>query len=418
MIKLMTNSFLKEFQDRGYFYQCTNLEALKELSDTQKITAYIGFDCTAKSLHVGNMMQIMILRLLQKHGHKPIIIVGGTTTKIGDPTGKDEMRKFLSDEDIAENMRGIKECLAKFIKFGDGPTDAIMLNNSDWLEKLNYIDFLRNYGRFISVNRMLSQDSIKNRLDREQNLTFLEFNYMLFQAYDYLHLNKQNNCALQIGGSDQWSNIISGVDLVRRVNNKEVFGLTTPLLTTSSGIKMGKSVGGAVWIHENMLSPYEYFQYWRNTEDPDVEKFSRLFAEYNNDEQQEFNALVRGNINEAKKKLAHRLTELCHGLSAADEALSTAISVFEQGGSLEGLPEHQIDKTTLENGIAAYELIAECGLSDSKSEARKLIRGGGARINDEKIEDENKVITLSDLNSEGSIKLSAGKKKHLLVKPH
>ncbi|MCC2647148.1 MAG: tyrosyl-tRNA synthetase [Rickettsiaceae bacterium] len=412
----MTKSFIKEFQDRGYFYQCTNLEALSEISSKQNITAYIGFDCTARSLHVGNLMQIMILRLLQRYGHKPIIIIGDTTTKIGDPTGKDEMRKILSDEDLKLNMQGIKECLAKFIKFGDGPSDAIMLTNSDWLEKLNYIDFLRNFGRLISVNRMLSQESVKFRLEREQNLSFLEFNYMLFQGYDFYHLNKYYNCALQIGGSDQWGNIISGVELTRKASNKEVFGLTTPLLTTSSGMKMGKSVGGAVWIHENMLSPYEYFQYWRNIEDPDVIKFSKLFAEYNDVEQQEFNLLAEQNINEAKKQLAHRLTGLCHGMSAADEARETAIRVFEQGGTSDGLPEHIINRSMLEKGITAYELFAEAGLSESKSEARKLIRGGGAKINDIKIEDENQLITSKNLNSEGGIKLSAGKKRHILVK--
>jgi tyrosyl-tRNA synthetase len=412
----MANSFIKEFQDRGYFYQCTNLETLSALSSNQKIAAYIGFDCTARSLHVGNLMQVMILRLLQKHGHKPIVIIGGTTTKIGDPTGKDEMRKMLTDADIAANMQGIKECLAKFIKFGDGPSDAIIINNSDWLEKLKYVDFLRDFGRLISVNKMLTQDSVKLRLEREQNLTFLEFNYMLFQAYDFYHLNKHYNCVLQIGGSDQWGNIISGVELTRKTSNKEVFGLTTPLLTTSSGTKMGKSVGGAVWIHEQMLSPYEYFQYWRNIEDPDVVKFSKLFAEYCENEQAEFNSLAQKNINEAKKRLAHRLTELCHGIEAAEEALSTAIRVFEQGEISDGLPEHLIENILLVNGIAAYELIALTGLSDSKSEARKLIRGGGAKINDAKIEDENLLITTQYLSDEGSIKLSAGKKRHILVK--
>jgi tyrosyl-tRNA synthetase len=411
----MTKSFIKEFQDRGYFYQCTNLDALSEISSKHNITAYIGFDCTARSLHVGNLMQIMILRLLQRHGHKPIIIIGDTTTKIGDPTGKDEMRKILPDEDLKLNMQGIKECLAKFIKFGDGPSDAVMLTNSDWLEKLNYIDFLRNFGRMISVNRMLSQESVKLRLEREQNLSFLEFNYMLFQGYDFYHLNKHHNCILQIGGSDQWGNIISGVEITKKASNKEVFGLTTPLLTTSSGTKMGKSVGGAVWIHENMLSPYEYFQYWRNIEDPDVIKFSKLFAEYSDTEQQKFNLLAEQKINEAKKQLAHRLTELCHGLSTAEEARKTATQVFEQGGIAEGLPEHFLDIALLQKGITAYELFAETELSDSKSEARKLIRGGGAKINDIKIDDENQLITSNDLQND-ALKLSAGKKRHILVK--
>ncbi len=412
----MFDNFLKEFENRGYLYQGTNLEGLATISSKQSIAAYIGFDCTARSLHVGNLMQVMILRLLQKHGHKPIIIIGGATTRIGDPTGKDEMRKMLSDEEIAQNIKGIQECLAKFIKFGSNPTDAIILNNSEWLEKLNYIEFLRDYGRHFSVNRMLSQDSVRLRLEREQNLSFLEFNYMLIQAYDFMHLNKNHNCILQIGGSDQWGNIVSGTELIRKAAGKEAFGLTTPLLTTSSGVKMGKSIGGAVWIHQDLLSPYDYFQYWRNTEDPDVVKFSKLYAEYNQAEQVKFEMLAKEDINEAKKQLAHRLTELCHGKESANAALVTAVKVFEEGGKLEGLPEYYVTNEKLAQGIPAYEIFAESALAPSKSEARKLIRGGGAKINDIKIDDENKLVNLGNITPEGYIKLSAGKKKHILVK--
>lgn len=409
-------TFLKEFKDRGYFYQCTAEDELNAIASKKSIAFYIGFDCTAKSLHVGNLMQIMIIRLLQKYGHKPIIIVGGATTKIGDPSGKDEMRKMLTDDDINDNIQGIKKSLSKFIKFGEDENDAIMVNNSSWLESLGYIDFLREYGREFSINRMLTMDSVKLRLDREQPLTFLEFNYMLLQSYDFMHLAKNFECKLQLGGSDQWGNIVMGADLVRRKLAKEAFGLTTPLLTTSSGAKMGKSVGGAIWINEDMLSPYDYYQYWRNTEDPDVVKFSKLYAEFNEDEQKEFENIVSANINEGKKKLAYRLTELCHGEEEAKLAMETAIKVFEQGAAGDALPEFIIDKSILDNGFAAYDLFKQAGLADSNSEARKLIRGGGAKINNEKIEDENLVINTSFSDFDNNIKLSAGKKRHVLVK--
>ena len=273
-------TFLEEFKKRGYFYQCTNEEGLLEKMQNQKIVVYLGFDCTAASLHVGNLMQVMILRLLQQHGHKPIVLIGGATTKIGDPTGKEEARKYLSDDDIASNIAGIKKSLAKFLRFGDGASDALLLNNSNWLETIGYIEFLRSMGRMFSVNRMLSMDSIRLRLELEQSLTFLEFNYMLLQAYDFYYLNKEFNCDLQLGGSDQWGNIVTGVDLVRKVNAKEAFGLTTPLLTTASGVKMGKSLSGAVWLNEEQLTPYDYYQYWRNTEDAVVLKFAILYCEF------------------------------------------------------------------------------------------------------------------------------------------
>jgi len=331
-------TFFSEFKKRGYFYQCTNENTLEQKMQDQKIAAYIGFDCTAKSLHVGNLMQVMILRLLQQHGHKPIVLIGGATTKIGDPTGKEEARKYLSDQEIESNIAGIKESLSKFIKFGDGPTDAIMLNNSEWLENIGYIEFLRTMGKMFSINRMLTMDSVRLRLEREQSLTFLEFNYMLLQAYDFYYLNKEFNCDLQLGGSDQWGNIVTGVDLVRKVNGNESFGLTTPLLTTASGSKMGKSVSGAVWLNEEQLSPYDYYQYWRNTEDADVVKFARLYCEFSDEEAKSFDVMAEENINEAKKKLAHVVTSLCHGQAKADAAQETAIAVFEKGHVGNDLP--------------------------------------------------------------------------------
>lgn len=408
-------SFIEEFKNRGYFYQCTNEESLKEKMSSGKIAAYVGFDCTAKSLHVGNLMQIMILRLLQKQGHKPIILIGGATTKIGDPTGKDETRKYLSDEQIEENIAGIKKSLSKFIKFGSGDSDAIMVNNSDWLENIGYIDFLRNMGRMFSVNRMLTMDSVKLRLEREQSLTFLEFNYMLLQAYDFYHLNKEFSCDLQLGGSDQWGNIVTGVELVRKVNKAEVFGLTTPLLTTASGVKMGKSVGGAVWLNEEELSPYDYYQYWRNTEDADVIKFAKLYCEFSSKELEEFTELAKNNINEAKKKLAYTVTALCHGKDKADIALETAVKLFEKGQISDDLPTFEIPTDKIEQGILCYDLFYECKLVSSKKEGRRLILGKGARVNDVQILDEKQVIN-SEHAKDGIIKLSSGKKKHILIK--
>ncbi|RTK92121.1 MAG: tyrosine--tRNA ligase [Rickettsiales bacterium] len=408
-------TFLEEFKKRGYFHQCTNEEVLEKELRTKKITAYIGFDCTAKSLHVGNLMQIMILRLLQQHGHKPIILVGGATTKIGDPTGKEEARKFLSDEDIFDNMQGIKKSLSKYIKFGDGPSDAIMLNNSDWLEQIGYIEFLRKVGKNFSVNRMLTMDSVKLRLEREQSLTFLEFNYMLLQAYDFYYLNTQHDCSLQLGGSDQWGNIIMGVDLVRKMNSKESFGLTTPLLTTSSGAKMGKSVNGAVWINEEQLSPYDFYQFWRNTEDNDVLKFAKLYCEFEEDKLNHFIATVDSNINEAKKIMAYEITKLCHGTGKADQALETAINVFEKGNIGDDLPVVVLDLAIIKQGIAACNLIFEAGLTSSKGEARRLIRGGGVKINDNVIQIEDIIIDDSFI-IDNLIKISLGKKKHVLVK--
>lgn len=408
-------TFFEEFKKRGYFYQCTNENALEDKMNKQKIVAYIGFDCTAKSLHVGNLMQVMILRLLQQYGHKPIVLIGGATTKIGDPTGKEEARKYLSDDDISSNIAGIKESLSKFIKFGDGPSDAVMMNNSDWLESIGYIEFLRDMGRMFSVNRMLTMDSVRLRLDREQSLTFLEFNYMLLQAYDFYYLNREHGCDLQLGGSDQWGNIVTGVDLVRKVNRNESFGLTTPLLTTASGVKMGKSISGAVWLNEDQLSVYDYYQYWRNTEDADVVKFSKLYCEFSEEELLNFEKLAAENINEAKKNLAYRVTQLCHGEEKAQKAMETAIKVFEQGDVGDDLPSIIIDASRLENGVPCIDLFLEIGLTSSKGESRRLIRGKGAKINDIHVDDENMMLDTSYL-VDGTIKLSAGKKKHALVK--
>jgi len=408
-------TFIEEFKKNGYFYQCTNIEALEKKMAQEKIVAYVGFDCTAESLHVGNLMQIMILRLLQNHGHKPIILIGGGTTKIGDPTGKEEARKYLTDENISKNMTGIKKSLSKFIRFGDGASDAIMLNNADWLDQIGYIEFLREYGRNFSVNRMLTMDSVKTRLEREQSLSFLEFNYMLLQAFDFYHLNKTQNCSLQLGGSDQWGNIVTGVELIRKMGKKESFGLTTPLLTTSSGAKMGKSISGAVWINEEHLSPYDYYQYWRNTEDADVNKFAKLYCEFSVQEEEEFESLINKNINEAKKKLAYRVTELCHGQEKAQEAMETAIKVFEQGLISDNLPSVQIDEEILSQGIMCIDLLCNAGITASKGEARRLIRGMGVKINDILVQDENLIINLSYLKDR-AIKLSSGKKKHILVK--
>lgn len=408
--------FITDFIKRGYHYQCTDLEKLREKSKKEKIAAYVGFDCTAKSLHVGNLMQIMILRLMQQYGHKPIVIVGGATTKLGDPTGKDEIRKILSEKELEANKAGIKKSLSKFIQFGDKENDAIILDNSQWLDNMGYMEFLGGFGRLISVNRMLTMESAKARLEKNNSLSFLEFNYMLLQAYDFTYLNKHHNCILQIGGSDQWGNIIMGVDLAHKVNSSEVFGITTPLLTTSSGVKMGKSLNGAVWINEDMLSAYDYFQFWRNTEDPDVLKFAKLYSEWSDEELSAFEDTILSNINIAKRNLAHRLTSLCHGIEAADNALNTARKVFEEGGIGDNLPVFYISSEELSKGITASELLFAASLTTSKSEAKKLIRGCGARLNDVKIEDENTEISNNDITKDGYIKLSCGKKRHILVK--
>lgn len=406
--------FLQEFKNKGYFFQCTNESVLDEKFNKEKVTAYIGFDATAESLHAGSLMQIMILRLLQKYGHKPIVLIGGATTKIGDPSFKSSMRKMLSPKQIEQNIAGIKKSLSKFIKFGDGPSDALLLNNDDWLSKLNYLEFLQEYGSLFSVNKMLTLESVKQRLGREQSLSFLEFNYMLLQAYDFYYLNKHHNCNLQLGGSDQWGNITMGTDLARRLNSNECFGLTTPLLVTSSGAKMGKSEQGAVWLNEDMLSPYEYFQYWRNVEDADVIRFAKLFCEYDQKGMDNFESLARADINEAKKQLAFELTLLCHGEDNAERAKQTAIEVFEKGGLDCNLPTIEIGSDSLQESSALLDLIVKADLAESKSAARRLIKGNAVRINDQLLQDE--YYNFEDILNNKEFKLSAGKKRHILVK--
>jgi tyrosyl-tRNA synthetase len=412
----LKSDFLRELSCRGFIHQCTDSGNLDALAAKGPIPAYIGFDCTADSLHVGSLVQIMMLRFLQKAGHKPIVLMGGGTSKVGDPSGKDDARRLLTSEDIERNMQGIKAIFAQFLTFGGGPSDAIMVNNADWLEQLNYIDFLRDYGRHFSVNRMLGFDSVKLRLDREQPLSFLEFNYMVLQAYDFLELNRRHDCVLQMGGSDQWGNIVNGVDLTRRVDQKTVYGLTTPLLTTSSGAKMGKTADGAIWLNEDRLSSYDYWQFWRNTEDADVGRFLRLFTELPEDEILRLERLEGAGVNEAKKILADKATALCRGADQAEKAMETARKTFEEGSLASDLPTTEIQRSLLDAGIPAYELLRQAGLAASNGEARRLIKGGGARINDVAIADELHAIGVSALNSDGIIKLSAGRKRHALVK--
>jgi len=411
------SDFLNAVVDRGFLHQCTDAEALDALAAKEPITAYIGYDATADSLHVGNLVSIMLLRLLQKSGHKPIVLMGGGTTKVGDPSGKDDQRQLLTDAQIQKNIDGIKGVFQKFLRFGDGPTDAVMVNNAEWLDKLEYIAFLRDYGRHFSVNRMLSFDSVKLRLDREQPLSFLEFNYMVLQAYDFVELGRRYGCCLQMGGSDQWGNIVNGVELGRRAADLELFGLTVPLLTTSSGAKMGKTASGAVWLNEDRLSPYDYWQYWRNTEDADVGRFLRLFTELPLDEIARLEALEGAEINDAKIVLANEATKLCHGADAAAAAAETARKTFVEGAIAEDLPSVDIPKGELEAGIAAFALMTRAGLTQSNGEARRLIKGGGARLNDARIEAETATVSLTDLNDQGVIKLSAGRKRHALVRP-
>ncbi len=410
------SDFIKTVVDRGYLHQCTDMDALDKLATDGIVSAYIGFDCTASSLHVGSLLPIMMLRILQQSGHKPIVLMGGGTTMVGDPSGKDESRQLLNEEKINANMASIKEVFSRFLKFGDGPTDAVMVNNSDWLKELNYIEFLRDYGKHFSINRMLSFDSVKLRLEREQTLSFLEFNYMILQAYDFLELNRRSKCALQMGGSDQWGNIVNGVELTRRVDGKETFGLTTPLLTTASGAKMGKTASGAVWLNADMLSPYDYWQYWRNTEDGDVGRFLKLFTELSIEEIAELGKLEGAEINEAKKKLAFEATAMAHGIDAANAAAETAKKTFEEGKLGSDLPSFDIAKSDLDAGVQMFDALCRAELCTSNGEAKRLIKGGGARLNDKQITSETETITSADLNQDGVIKLSSGKKRHALLR--
>ncbi|MBL6934144.1 MAG: tyrosine--tRNA ligase [Alphaproteobacteria bacterium] len=410
-----TSDFLRAVSERGFLHQCTDEAGLDEALGKSPISAYIGFDCTADSLHVGSLVPIMLLRLLQRHGHKPIVLMGGGTTRVGDPSGKEETRQLLDDAQIASNMEGVRRVFERFLSFGDGPSDAIMVDNADWLLGLNYIDFLREFGRHFSVNRMLGFDSVKMRLEREQNLSFLEFNYMILQAYDFLELARRFDCSLQMGGSDQWGNIVSGVDLARRMDERALFGLTSPLITTASGAKMGKTAQGAVWLNEERLSALDYWQYWRNTEDADVGRFLRLFTDIELDEILRLEKLQGSEINEAKKTLATEATALCRGREQAEAALETARQTFEEGETAEGLPCFSIPRGELESGLPAFEILCRTELATSNGEARRLIKGGGARVNDQVMASETQAVSLDDVSDDGVIKISAGKKRHALI---
>ncbi len=411
------SDFLRIMIERGYLHQCTDLEALDAALNAGVVTTYVGYDATADSLHIGHLISIMMLRWLQKCGHKPITLMGGGTTKVGDPTDKDQQRPLLSDAVIAANIAGIQKTFAKFLKFGDGPTDAVMLNNAEWLERFGYVEFLRDYGVHFSVNRMLAFDSVKLRLEREQPMSFLEFNYMLMQATDFVELNRRLGCSLQMGGSDQWGNIIVGVELIRRMEGKQAFGLTTPLLATASGEKMGKSVGGAVWLNADRLSPYDYWQMWRNTEDADVVKFLKLFTDLPMDEIARLERLEGAEINEAKKVLANEATTLLHGAEAAETAAAASKAAFEDGRLSDDLPTFEVSRAELEAGIALAAVVADAGLASSRGEARRLAQGGGLRVNDKVEADGQRTLVLADVGAGGVIKLAAGKKKIVLIKP-
>ena len=409
------SDFLQEALDRGFVHQATDVDALDASLVAGGVNGYVGFDATADSLHVGSLVQIMLLRLLQKHGHRPIVLMGGGTTRIGDPSGKDESRQMLTDDQIGANIAGIRRVFDPYLRFGDGPADAIMVNNADWLERLGWIDLLRDVGPHFTLNRMLTFDSVRLRLEREQPLTFLEFNYMILQSYDFRELARRYGVTLQMGGSDQWGNIVSGVELVRRTDARPVFGLTTPLLTTATGAKMGKSARGAVWLTADRLSPFEFWQFWRNTEDADVPRFLRLFTELALGESDRLGALRGAEINEAKKILATEVTALAHGRPAADAAAETARATFEDGRA-DDLPSIQVPAASLTEGVPVARLFVDAGLGGSLSEIRRLIRGGGARINDVPVTDESMMVGSAHLH-DGAIKLSAGRKQHRLVRP-
>ncbi len=415
----LKSDFLQILSEREFIHQVTDLEGLDAkmaaVENEGPISAYIGFDCTGTSLHVGSLVQIMMLRWLQKCGHKPIVLLGGGTTRIGDPSGKDESRKLLTDNDIARNMEGIRTIFDQFLSFGDGSTDAAMVNNAEWLDELQYISFLRDIGTHFTINRMLTFDSVKLRLDREQPLTFLEFNYMILQAYDFMELGKRYNCSLQMGGSDQWGNIVNGMELGRRAAGLSLFGLTTPLITTADGKKMGKTADGAVWLNEEALPAYDYWQFWRNTQDADVGKFLRLFTELPLDEIRRLEALEGSEINEAKIVLANEATKMCRGVEAAEKAYGTAKETFERGGAGADLPTVNIAREQFETGLNIVDLFVEAGLGASKGEVRRLIKQGGAKLNDVRVENAETVVNLSAFE-DSQIKLSAGKKRHALVK--
>jgi tyrosyl-tRNA synthetase len=411
------SDFLNVLQSRGFIHQISDPDSLDALAARRELVGYIGFDCTAPSLHVGSMVQIMCLYWLQQTGNKPIALMGGGTTRVGDPSGKDETRKILSIEDIERNKEGINQVFSRFLQFGEGKHDAIMPDNAEWLTKLNWIEMLRDIGRHFSVNRMLAMDSVKLRLDRDQEMSFIEFNYMILQAYDYVLLNQRYDCRLQMGGSDQWGNIVNGIDLGRRMGTPQLHALTTPLITTSSGEKMGKTASGAVWLNADMKSPYEYWQFWRNTDDADVERFLKLFTTLPLDEIRRLAALQGAEINEAKKALADSATTLLHGADAARLAAETARQTFEEGAIAENLPSVEISSAELEGGIGVLAVFVKAGLVASNGEARRQIKGGGLRVNDVAVSDEKMILKPGDLTPQGVIKISLGKKRHVLLKP-
>ena len=405
------NKFLKEFKDRGFFYQCTGENELSNLLDKEKINGYIGFDCTAESLHVGSLLQIMCLRLLQKHGHRPIVLLGGGTTRIGDPSGKDKTRTILNEKEIEKNINNIEKILKNFLDIKNPKTKPIFVNNYSWLKGLNYISFLRDIGKHFTINKMLSFDSVKTRLEREQSLSYMEFNYMILQAYDFLELNKKKNCALQIGGSDQWGNIVNGVELVKRYSNKQVYGLTTPLITLASGAKMGKTEAGAIWLDKKNLPSYDYWQFWRNTDDRDVVKFMKVFTDL---EISEINNLQNENINELKILLANKATEMLHGKKAAQNSEQAAKEAFSGNSLGANLPSVKIKLKDLNKQMGIIDLIILSKLENSKSEIRRLFKGNAIKINDELINDE-KIIIKKELFNENYLKLSIGKKRHIKI---
>jgi len=414
----LKSEFLNTLTDRGFIHQCSDMPLLDKEASAGNLVAYVGYDCTAPSLHVGSLISIMMLTWLQKSGGKPIALMGGGTTRVGDPSGKDESRAMRTIEEIEANKNGIKQVFSKFLAFGEGKTDAVMVDNSEWLAPLNYIDFLRDVGKHFSVNRMLTMDSAKLRLEREQELSFIEFNYMLLQAYDFVELSRRYNCNLQMGGSDQWGNIVTGIDLGRRMGVKQqLMGLTCPLLTTSSGAKMGKTASGAIWLNEEQLSAYDYWQYWRNTEDADVERFLKLFTMLPLAEVAKLAALQGSEINEAKKVLATEATALIHGREKADAAAETAKKTFEQGALASNLPSVDIARDELEKGVGLLAAFVKAGLVQSNSEARRQVQGGGLRVNDLPVNDDKAMLTLDHTAETGVIKLSLGKKKHVLLKP-
>ena len=405
------NKFLKEFKDRGYFYQCTSEDELSKLLDKEKIKGYIGFDCTAESLHVGSLLQIMCLRLMQKHGHRPIVLIGGGTTRIGDPSGKDKTRKILTEKEIEKNIKNIEKILKNYLDNNDPKTKPIFVNNFSWLKGLNYISFLREIGKHFTINKMLTFESVKTRLDREQSLSYMEFNYMILQAYDFLELNKKKNCTLQIGGSDQWGNIVNGTELIKRHSNNQAYGLTTPLITLASGAKMGKTENGAIWLDKNLLSAYDYWQFWRNIDDKDVIKFLKMFTDLNIEE---IDKIKNEDINELKIKLANETTAMLHGKKAAQNSQQAAKEAFSENSLGSNLPSIKIKATILQKKINIIDLIILSKLESSKSEIRRLIKGNAIKINNKIIDDEKFIID-QKLFNENYIKLSIGKKRHLKI---